>query len=95
MTKEFKPNGCGGKGGWIDPPEFIFHEDCNNHDLAYDRGFTEHDREAADKEFLRNMLLSVSKAPWYSRPFFQAQAYIYYRAVRMFGAKHFNYKGKR
>jgi hypothetical protein len=93
--KKFKPNGCGGKGGWINPPEFIFHRDCNRHDRAYDIGFTENDRKAADEAFLRNMLTSVSHVAWFRRPFLKTQAYVYYKAVRLFGAKHFNYKGKK
>ena len=26
-------NGCGGKGGFINPPEFLFHASCNHHIL--------------------------------------------------------------
>ncbi len=86
------PNGCGGKGGWVNPPEWIFHEDCNKHDMAYEEGGTEQDRLFADKLFLADMLHSVSLVKWYRRPFLKSQAHIYYNAVRLFGAKHFKYR---
>jgi hypothetical protein len=89
---DFVPNGCGGKGGWINPPEWIFHKDCNKHDTAYNTGGDEAARLKADRQFLVDMLASVAKAPWYFRLFFKSQALLYYKAVRMCGAKYFNYR---
>ena len=41
--KKFVCNGCGGKSGWINPPEFLFNASCNHHDFLYWRGCTEAD----------------------------------------------------
>jgi hypothetical protein len=90
----FTPNGCGGKGGIINPPEWIFHEDCNKHDTKYHIGGTEEDRKKADDEFYRDMLSSISKVKWYRRPFLTSQAWLYYRAVRLCGKKFFNYRNE-
>ena len=94
FQQDFQPNGCGGKGGLIDPPDWIFREDCNRHDLAYHEGGSEQDRLFADKLFLANMLASVAKVAWYRRPFLKSQAWLYYRSVRIFGAKYFNYRNE-
>jgi len=26
-------NGCGGKGGWLNPPDWIFSASCDHHDF--------------------------------------------------------------
>ena len=89
---EFEPNGCGGKGGWINPPDWIFYKDCNKHDIAYHIGGTEENRLLADEAFLADMLASVSKVHWLRRPFLKSQAWLYYRAVRHYGKPYFNSK---
>jgi hypothetical protein len=104
VKKAFVPNGCGGKGGWVKPPDWIFYDDCCEHDGAYHEGGTEQDRLFADKLFLAHMLESVdgfARKPvkWYRKPgqearvaFLKSQAWLYYRAVRLCGKKYFKYR---
>ena len=85
-------NGCGGKGGFIDPPEFLFHASCNQHDFYYWRGGTEKDRLEADKAFYRYMQLdAIRPKSKYMILKYKLIAYIYYKAVRLAGKKFFNY----
>lgn len=87
------PNGCGGKGGWIRPPQWLLREDCNRHDDDYHRGGTEEDRAAYDDAFYAAMIRTVAtRAPWWAKPVMYAEAWIYYRAVRLCGGnpKHFH-----
>ena len=79
-------NGCGGKGGWVKPPNFLFKASCNQHDFYYWRGGSEEDRLKADDSFYEAMLVDVSCSVWY-----KTVAYIYYIAVRLCGSKYFNY----
>ena len=85
-------NGCGGKGGWFNPPEFLFHASCNQHDFYYWRGGTEDDRLIADKAFYTFMKEDASEASWYDKPLHYIMAYVYYKAVRFSGKKFFNYE---
>lgn len=90
-----EPNGCGGKGDKLDPPELRFGEACDEHDLAYGFGGTERDRRIADRDFLRNMQAKAACAPLAYRPFYHGAAVGYWAAVRLFGWRKFNYrKGK-
>lgn len=82
---------CGGKGGWFDPPEFCFHASCCKHDVSYAAGKDEVDRLRADKGFYKAMKVDASKQKWYAKPLAYSAAWIYYRAVRQFGKKYFNY----
>jgi len=85
-------NGCGAKGGFVNPPEFLFHASCNQHDFCYWRGGTEEDRKTADKTFYKYMTLDiVNEASRFKRIYYSAWAYTYYKAVRVFGKKYFNY----
>lgn len=84
-------NGCGGKGGWFNPPEFLFHASCNQHDFYYWRGGDETDRKEADETFYKFMKKDVSEAKWFRKPFYGIAAYTYYKSVRVFGKKFFNY----
>lgn len=84
-------NGCGGKGGFIKPPDFIFHASCNQHDFYYWRGGNEKDRELADRQFYEAMSIDILNAKWYLRPYYRFWAYTYYIAVRIAGGKFFNY----
>jgi hypothetical protein len=88
-------NGCGGKGGFINPPEFLFHASCNQHDFYYWRGGTETDRKEADDTFYKFMQLDVVvEDNFIKRNYYSLIAFVYYKAVRLFGRKYFNY-GKR
>lgn len=86
-------NGCGSKGGWIKPPNFIFKASCNQHDFYYWRGCDDTSRELADDSFYKYMRIDISereygffKAGWY-----HTWAWSYYKAVRIFGKKAFYY----
>ena len=85
-------NGCGGKGGFIDPPEFLFHASCNQHDFYYWRGGTEEDREKVDNAFYRYMQLDIANEDSrIKRIYYEVLAYLYYKAVRVFGKRYFSY----
>jgi len=90
--KEKICNGCGSKGGFINPPEFLFHASCDHHDFLYWLGCTEDDRLKADKSFYKYMQLDiVNEDSFIKRLYYKMLAYIYYKAVRIFGKKYFNY----
>lgn len=91
IQKNLICNGCGGKGGWINPPEFLFHASCNQHDFYYWRGGSESDRLKADNAFYEAMKIDVNRAVWYKRAYYRMIAYVYYRSVRLVGKKYFNY----
>lgn len=88
-------NGCGGKGSWIDPPDWLFKASCDWHDFEYWRGGNEADRLAADRGFLTAMLEDAATASWWRRPFAVLRAWIYYRAVRWFARPYFHYGAQR
>ena len=89
--KEVICNGCGGKSGWLNPPEFLFSASCNQHDFYYWRGGTESDRLEADKAFYEAMLSDIQNSVWYKRLSYKLIAYAYYKSVRLFGKKFFYY----
>lgn len=89
--KEIICNGCGGKSGWLNPPEFLFNASCNQHDFYYWRGGTESDRLEADKAFYEAMLVDAQNYIWYKRLLYKSIAYTYYKSVRLFGKKFFQY----
>lgn len=84
-------NGCGGKGGWIKPPDFLFHASCDKHDELYTIGGTEEDRKADDDKFYELMISDTNISGGFDKYYFRLWAYIYYKAVRLYGKKYFNY----
>jgi hypothetical protein len=83
-------NGCGGKGGWFKPIHWWnISEDCDAHDFAYFCGGTNKDRKIADKLLRKAILSRCANAPLYKRWYYKIQAWLYYEAVRAFGAKYF------
>lgn len=84
-------NGCGGKGGWFNPPEFCFHASCNHHDFNYWLGGDEEDRKKADKQFYAAMLEDCERYKGLRKYYYRSMAWVYYRAVRMCGSQFFNY----
>ena len=92
--KAFICNGCGGKGGLINPPEFLFHASCNHHDFLYWRGCIEEDRKLADDKFYELMKLDIESAKWYLKPHYHIWAWTYYKSVRLIGKKFFYYGEK-
>lgn len=92
-------NGCGGKGGWFNPPELDFGGACNFHDLLYMAGGSKWDRLAADALFLDLMLDAIrfdarARRSWLRRGALVAAAHTYFLAVRLFGAKFFKFGRK-
>jgi len=84
-------NGCGGKGGWFNPPDFMFEASCNHHEFNYWLGYRESDRKRADVQFYEAMKRDVRLLKWWRRPAAYVVAYTYYRAVRWFAKSHFHY----
>lgn len=82
-------NGCGGKGGWANPPELRFGASCDHHDANYWIGGNGSDRLRADLQFYREMKKDARRAPWYRRPLAYLAAWTYFRAVRRFGRPYF------
>lgn len=67
------------------------------HDLDYDDGGDENDREAADNRFLENGLKMANfRYHWFDvrRYFVRNQARKFYRLLRTFGRSAFNYKSE-
>ncbi len=88
-------NGCGGKGGLINPPEFLFNASCNQHDFYYWRGGTEEDRKKADNDFYEFMKQDAEAVNnWLKRKTYRLIAWTYYKAVRIHGKKFFYYSTK-
>jgi len=79
-------NGCGGKGCFINPPDFVYTEACNHHDYNYWIGCNKLQRKKADLQFLAEMILEAAGCRKYI-----ILARIYYRAVRIFGGRFFHW----
>jgi len=94
--KEYICNGCGSKGAFVKVPNFMFLASCNHHDFLYYTGASEEDRKLADKSFYKWMRedIKVSGKRWYIKTYYKMWAFTYYKAVRVFGKKHFSYREK-
>ncbi len=85
---------CGVKFGaplkWFRTPQFCFKSDCCFHDFLYSIGGSPTDRLHADEQLYWDMKHRIDETkPWWQRPGHKLVAWIYYRAVRQFGDKHF------
>ena len=88
-------NGCGEKGGWIKPPNFIFKASCNHHDFKYWSGHTIDDFKSANSDFYHWMKIDIeSERKLYKRAYYNVWAYSYYKAVSLFGKKYFNFSDR-
>jgi hypothetical protein len=87
-------NGCGGKGGIFNPPDFLFTASCYHHDFNYWLGGSEEDRKRADTGFLNAMLLDARRVSGLRMWFHLFLAYLYYYGVRFFGGKFFHYSAE-
>ena len=88
-------NGCGPKGLFIKVPDFIFTASCCRHDVNYWIGCTKKDRKRADKGFYRAMKADyMAYTKFLTRRRYALWAWIYYRAVRMFGGRYFYFAKK-
>lgn len=95
-------NGCGGKGGWFNPPNFFWLADCDHHDYKFLVGGCLKEYFIANWQFFVAMIYDVNnkaiKTVW---PFSQVIfaiffliAFNYFIAVNLFGWKFFNWKCK-
>lgn len=94
-----KVNGCGACNGILRnipiPHANFFKEDCLKHDIAYNIGGTKVDRKQADINLYKGM---VERSVNYfdnrvgSQFWFICWAFFYYKAVRAFASRQFNYK---
>lgn len=85
-TKAVLCNGCGPKGAFVPVPEFIFTASCNHHDYRYFIGGTERDRYHADRDFYVAMRRDANDYPQLAkRSRYRLWAWLYYKAVRIFG----------
>lgn len=88
-------NGCGRKGGYLKPPNFIFTASCDHHDFHYWVGGNEYDRWEADWKFYLAMLQDAyDLGNWFTRIWYYLLAWVYYQAVRKFGRVAFHYGRK-
>ncbi len=92
--KKFVSNGCGGKGGIVKPPNFIFLASCNHHDFKFWRGHTKKDFNKANRDFYDKMLLDIESQSWYKKPHYHLWAFTYFQSVNVFGKKFFNFADK-
>ena len=92
--KYFVANGCGGKGGIIKPPNFIFLASCGHHDFRYWRGGTKSQRQRDDEAFYLWMKEDIKNAKWYLKPHYHIWAYTYYKSVRLGGGKYYHFADK-
>jgi len=88
MKKRKILNGCGGKGAWVNAPDFLFEASCWHHDFNYWVGGDEADRLKADWEFYQAMLRDVDRfASWWNGWWYRSVAWTYYQAVRRFAGR--------
>ena len=93
--KAFICNGCGPKGGFIPVPDFCFTASCNHHDFNYWLGYRKKDRKKADKQFYQAMRADIQAYnKFWTRRRYSMWAWIYYRAVRLFGGAYFHFADK-
>lgn len=88
-------NGCGGKGAWLNPPDWLFEASCDHHDFNYWLGGDEAARKEADWQFYQAMLADAAAASWWKRPWYKMVAWSYYKAVRYFASSFFHYGPER
>ena len=86
-------NGCGAKGGFIKPPNFIFKASCNQHDFYYWRGCNEDNRKTADEAFYKYMKIDIQDRDYgfLKKAWYHTWAWGYFKAVRVFGKKAFTF----
>lgn len=105
--KYFKPNKCGSKEGfilsalWYIIPNFVFESACDCHDKAYFVGgcklINDKARFLADAKFYSLMAENISSYETRKNPYkwqikgLKKMAKVYYKAVRKFGHKSFNW----
>jgi len=86
-------NGCGGKGGVVKPPNFIFKASCNHHDFLFWIGFSIKHFLIANTKFYKWMRVDIkeSKVRWYKKTYYHTWAFTYYMFVNAAGVKFFHF----
>jgi len=94
IEKMLVANGCGGSGSLINPPDFIFGEDCGEHDWGYFYGGNKAMRKKRDCKFYKGMRNSIveKKVKFLKRAYYEFWAFVYHLEVRRHGAKFFNFR---
>ena len=94
IEKMLVANGCGGSGSLINPPEFLFSEDCGEHDWDYFYGGDKKTRKKRDVKFYKGMRNSIVEkgVKFFKRAYYEFWAFVYYLEVRRHGAKFFNFR---
>lgn len=91
-------NGCGPDSfkGKFKGVDFIFLEDCNQHDVDYWAGGQEPERLAADKRFYESMKKRIKEGNYgaFKRFIYYFMARNYYKLVRKFGGSFFEYRSR-
>ena len=100
-TEKWKPNGCGSKAPGISAityhiiPDWCFESACDCHDYAYFYGgcklVDQSSRYKADVEFFNQMIETIHNKVFFRRPFLKSMAWLYFKAVRAYGEKSFNW----
>lgn len=88
-------DGCGAKANGKLIPDWCFTASCDHHDFNYWRGCTESDRKDADQGLYEAMRFDAARLAWWKRPLAYFSAWLYYRAVRDYGASYFHYAAHR
>ncbi len=94
LVAQWDLNGCWWKGGIIKPPKRVFfNASCIKHDFGYFIWGDSKRRKHCDQRFYENMLLDCSLISSHRKKFIYLKcSAIYYRAVRSFWWRYFNYK---
>ena len=95
--KKYICNGCGAKGGWIKPPNFLFKASCNHHDFRFWLGATIKDFHKANTDFYKWMKVDIQESTvvWYKKAHYHVWAYAYYKAVELFGKPNFEFRSSK
>lgn len=92
-------NGCGPDGfkGKFKGVDFIFKDDCNQHDVDYWSGGHEEQRKEADERFYANMKKRIKEGDYgvFKRFIYYFMARNYYKLVRKLGNRFFEYRSRR
>lgn len=94
--KDFLSNGCGAKGGIINPPDFIFKASCGHHDFRFWIGCSWKHFFKANKDFYKWMRVDIKEANirWYKKAYYHTWAFSYFSAVNIFGVCCFNFSDR-
>lgn len=91
-VKKYIANGCGAKGSFFNPPDYVFGEGaCKIHDFDFWVGGNKADYKKANKDFYKNMIKNCKaayknkKINYISYLWVKGAAWRYYKSVSLFG----------